>query len=110
MLLNEKPMHGYQLATTMEEKGLVIQGRFKTGSLYTILNRMEEYGLLTSSHEESEEGRTRRTYTITEEGRQRLKTGLEYMLRRKRLLDQMDQYYRRHFHDPQPNEGEEQDV
>ncbi|TRO54218.1 hypothetical protein E2P71_04735, partial [Candidatus Bathyarchaeota archaeon] len=83
-------------------------GRFRTGSVYTILNRMEEYGLLVSSQEESEEGRTRRIYEITEEGRERLKTGLEYMLLRKRFLDQMEEYYRRHFQEPQPN-GEMKD-
>jgi len=108
LILNEEPMHGYQLISTMEERGLVREGRFRTGSVYTILNRMEEYGLLVSSQEESEEGRTRRIYEITEEGRERLKTGLEYMLLRKRFLDQMEEYYRRHFQEPQPD-GEMKD-
>ena len=98
-------MYGYQLISTMEERGLVRKGRFRTGSIYTILNRMEENGMLRSSHEESDEGRTRRIYEITEEGRGRLKVGLEYMLRRKRFLDQIDEYYQRHFQESQPNGG-----
>jgi len=40
MLLNEKPMHGYQLAEELQTRGYVREGRFKTGSPYTILNRM----------------------------------------------------------------------
>jgi len=110
LLLNEEPMHGYQLISTMEERGLVREGRFRTGSVYTILNRMEEYGLLRSSHGESDAGRTRRVYEITEEGRGHLKTGLEYMLRRKRVLDHMEDYYRRHFPEPQPDRDKEDDV
>ncbi|HUV34150.1 MAG TPA: PadR family transcriptional regulator [Candidatus Desulfaltia sp.] len=110
LLLNEEPMHGYQLISTMEERGLVKEGRFKTGSVYTILNRMEENGLLRSSHEESDAGRTRRIYEITGEGRGHLKTGLEYMLRRKRFLDHMEEYYRRHFPEPQPDRGKEDDA
>ena len=96
-MLNEEPMHGYQLNEVLEERKLVREGRFKTGSLYTILNRMEEKGILTSAQEESEEGRPRRVYSITPEGRTHLRQGLEYMLRRKRILDEMERYYREHF-------------
>jgi DNA-binding PadR family transcriptional regulator len=109
LLLNEEPTHGYQLISEMEKRGLVLEGRFRTGSIYTILNRMEENGLLSSSHGESDAGRTRRIYEITGEGRGHLKTGLEYMLRRKRFLDQMEEYYGRHFPEPQPD-GDKDDV
>ena len=97
LLLNEDPMHGYQLAEELQSRGYVREGRFKTGSLYTILNRMEEKGSLTSSQEESESGRPRRVYSITEDGKLHLKNGLQYMLRRKRFLDEMEKYYRKHF-------------
>ena len=72
LLLNEKPMHGYQLAEELQTRGYVREGRFKTGSLYTILNRMEHKGSLTSTHEESESGRPRRVYSITQEGKKYL--------------------------------------
>ncbi|TFH19400.1 PadR family transcriptional regulator [Candidatus Bathyarchaeota archaeon] len=107
MLLNEKPMHGYQLNEVLEERKLVIEGRFRTGSLYTILNRMEEKGVLNSTQEESDEGRSRRVYSITPMGRTHLKQGLEYMLRRKRFLEEMEQYYNRYFPDAQDN-GEQE--
>ena len=61
----EKPTYGYQLIEDMESKGYVKPGRFKTGSIYTILNRMEHRGLLSSKKEKSEEGRIRRVYSIT---------------------------------------------
>ena len=99
LLLNEERMHGYQLAEELQTRGYVREGRFKTGSLYTILNRMEDKGSLTSTHEESESGRPRRVYSITEDGKLHLKNGLQYMLRRKQFLDEMEQYYRKHFPD-----------
>ncbi|MCJ7730805.1 PadR family transcriptional regulator [Candidatus Bathyarchaeota archaeon] len=102
-----KPMHGYQLNEVLEERKLVIEGRFRTGSLYTILNRMEEKGVLNSTQEESDEGRSRRVYSITPMGRTHLKQGLEYMLRRKRFLEEMEQYYNRYFPDAQDN-GEQE--
>lgn len=109
MLLNEKPMHGYQLNEELEKRSLVREGRFKTGSLYTILNRMEEKGVLSSNQEESDEGRPRRVYSITSEGRSHLKQGLEYMLRRKRFLDELERYYVRYFSEAQVN-GEKKDA
>jgi DNA-binding PadR family transcriptional regulator len=90
-------MHGYQLNEELEKRGLVREGRFKTGSLYTILNRMEKKDTLKSHHEESDEGRPRRVYEITELGRSRLRRGLEHMLMRKRLLDELEKYYNKHF-------------
>ena len=109
MLLNEKPMHGYQLNEELEKRKLVREGRFKTGSLYIILNRMEEKGVLSSTQEESDEGRPRRVYSITSEGKAHLKQGLEYMLRRKRFLDDVERYYVRYFPEAQVD-GENEDV
>ena len=109
LLLNEEPMHGYQLAEELQTRGYVREGRFKTGSLYTILNRMENKGSLTSTHMESESGRPRRVYSITEDGKLHLKNGLQYMLRRKQFLDEMEQYYKRHFPDAD-TDGEQKNA
>jgi DNA-binding PadR family transcriptional regulator len=97
LLINETPMHGYQLIEELEERGYVSHGRFKTGSVYTILNRMEAHGDLTSSIKQSEAGRERRVYSITKDGETRLKRGLEYMLKRKKFLDELEKYYLKHF-------------
>ena len=109
LLINEEPMHGYQLNEVLEKRKLVKKNRFKTGSLYTILNRMEEKEILTSHQEESDEGRTRRVYQITETGKTQLKQGLEYMLRRKQFLDEMEKYYNKHFPETQVN-GEKENA
>lgn len=109
LLLNEEPMHGYQLADELQSRGYVREGRFKTGSLYTILNRMEQRGILTSTQEESESGRPRRVYSVTEDGRGYLKQGLQYMLRRKRFLDEMEKYYRKYFPESASN-GEKENA
>lgn len=103
LVINEEPMHAYQLSEELEKRGLVRKDRFKTGSLYTILNRMEEKGILSSQQEESEEGRPRRVYSITETGKTHLKNGLEHMLRRKRLLDELERYYQKYFPETQGN-------
>jgi DNA-binding PadR family transcriptional regulator len=99
-------MHGYQLIEELEEKRYVRRGRFKTGSIYTILNRMEKHGDLTSTIESSKVGRERRVYNITEQGRNKLQRGLEYMLRRKRFLDELEKYYQKHFADKDILTGE----
>jgi DNA-binding PadR family transcriptional regulator len=97
-------MHAYHLVMDMEERGYVRMGRFKTGSIYTILNRMEKHGLLLSKQEESESGRTRRVYSATSKGRTALKVGLEHMLRRKKILDELSDYYTRHFQNKKPSD------
>jgi len=77
----------------MESKGYVTPGRFKTGSIYTILSRMEHKGLLSSNQEKSEVGRTRRVYSITPKGTEILKRGLEDVLRRKKIMDKILKFY-----------------
>ena len=104
VLLNEKPKHGYALIDEIEQRKFVERGRFKTGSIYTILNRMEKNGLLKSIEEMSNEGRTRRVYGITKTGRDKLKLGLEHMLWRKKLLDELERYYKDHFGENVPNQ------
>jgi DNA-binding PadR family transcriptional regulator len=93
----EKPAHGYQLIEDMESEGYVKPGRFKTGSIYTILNRMEHRGFLSSSQEKSEEGRPRRVYYITPKGTEILKRGLKGILRRKNIINKLTKFYQRHF-------------
>ncbi len=96
-LLDEEPMHGYQLMEELEDRGYVRSGRFETGSVYTILNRMEARGLLSSTKGTSEAGRVRRIYSITPAGRDALKRGLERIIRQKKVMDDLAEYYREHY-------------
>ena len=93
----EGPTHGYHLIEEMETRGYVAHGRFKTGSIYTILNRMEHRGLLASRQEKSVEGRIRRVYSITPIGTAILKRGLEGVIRRKKIMDELADFYHEHF-------------
>ena len=98
-VLHESPMHGYKLIESMESRGYVQSGRFETGSVYTILHRMEKRGLLSSVKSEAETGRVRRVYSITDAGIEALRQGLQGVLTRKEIFDELADYYDRHFGD-----------
>lgn len=70
-LLCEEEMHGYRILQEMQSRS---EGRYTLleGTLYLILMRMEEENLLTSRAELVGKKRTRRYYTVTERGKQRL--------------------------------------
>ncbi|WP_181768121.1 PadR family transcriptional regulator [Streptomyces albidus (ex Kaewkla and Franco 2022)] len=63
--------YGYEIARRLDEAGL---GRIKGGTLYPVLNRLEESGLLEAEFRATERGPGRRYYRLTEEGRSALKT------------------------------------
>ena len=105
-MLHESPMHGYQLVETLEDRKYVKPGRFETGSVYTILNRMDHRGLLTSNKEKGSTGRPRRVYTITGEGEVLLKRGLENIISQKSMMDELANYYSRVFRDSIPRSEE----
>jgi len=96
-LLDEKPMHGYQLMEELNRRGLAQPDRIEPAAIYTALRRMEHRGLLTSQWEEKEAGPDRRIYTLTEEGRRVLKQGLEMMKLQKAVLDDLTSYYDAHY-------------
>jgi len=108
-ILYEKPMHGYQLLEEIEERS---NGWYKLepGSIYTILRRMEERGLLVSKWEEVEGGLDRRVYKLTSEGVEALKMGLTSIIKRKRLFEDLINFYYKNFEKPGKDEGEKGNV
>src|SRR5580692_12930764 len=66
-----EPRHGYGIVGEVEE---LSQGRvkLKIGSLYGVLERLAAGGLIEPDREEAHDGRLRRYYRLTEEGRQAL--------------------------------------
>jgi DNA-binding PadR family transcriptional regulator len=66
LLLDERPMHGYELMTELESRS---DGRWRPspGAMYPALGRMEEHGLV-----ESEEIDGKKQFQLTDTGRQRL--------------------------------------
>lgn len=67
LLLGENSSHGYELIDEMRELGM---DRADPGGLYRALRAMEQEGLVASWWEESQAGPARRSYTLTEDGRQ----------------------------------------
>ena len=73
--LRDGPKHGYQIGTDVESEsnGLF---RFKHGTLYPILHRLESERMIKGSWSTSE-GRRRKVYRLTSRGRSRLRGGTD---------------------------------
>jgi PadR family transcriptional regulator PadR len=70
-LLEYQPMYGYQIVRELEVKS---QGyfKFKEGTLYPALHRLEKSGLISSQWQMLPNGRQRRYYNITAKGQTKL--------------------------------------
>ena len=68
-LISQQPMYGYQIIKELETKS---QGyfKFKEGTLYPALHRLEKAGLLSGKWQMLPNGRHRRYYHITAKGYQ----------------------------------------
>lgn len=76
--LADAPKHGYAL---MQEVEAISGGRvrLRTGTLYGALDRLLQQGLIAIDSEEIVDGRMRRTYALSEPGREVLETEAERM-------------------------------
>ena len=70
-LLEEKDMYGYEMIETLEKKSNNIF-QLKAGTLYPLLHSLEEKGCLTV-YEDFVNGKTRKYYSLTKEGKKYLK-------------------------------------
>ncbi|MEU4348525.1 PadR family transcriptional regulator [Streptomyces sp. NPDC023838] len=61
--------YGYEISKTLAAAGL---GEIKGGTLYPVLNRLEEAGLAVGEFRAAERGPGRRYYRLTEEGHRAL--------------------------------------
>lgn len=64
--LTERERYGYELSQRLEAAGL---GRIKGGTLYPLLARLEEAGLVGNRWEPGEQGPGRKYYALTPAGR-----------------------------------------
>lgn len=69
-LLSEKDMYGYEMIETLRERSQNVF-EMKAGTLYPLLHTLEEKGLLTV-YEQEVNGKVRKYYSITKEGRKTL--------------------------------------
>lgn len=90
LLIAEEPSHGYDLLVRLEPLGL---GMIDAGGLYRTLRAMEREGLVSSAWETSEAGPARRTYSLTEEGKDWLHAWAGALRESRRLLTRyLDRY------------------
>jgi PadR family transcriptional regulator, regulatory protein PadR len=66
--LSREPRHGYQAALEIEQRSGGYF-RFNHGTLYPILHRLEQDGLIAGGWTDPQEGRARKEYALTEAGR-----------------------------------------
>lgn len=66
-LVIEKPRHGYELEQTIEQRGIRQWANLAFSSIYYVLSRLEQRGLIAGS--EPERAKSRRVFTATDAGR-----------------------------------------
>ncbi|ADJ41926.1 PadR family transcriptional regulator [Amycolatopsis mediterranei S699] len=67
----ERPMHPYEMATVLKERGKDADMPIKWGSLYTVVANLEKYGFIEAVESVKDGGRPERTvYRITPAGRE----------------------------------------
>jgi DNA-binding PadR family transcriptional regulator len=80
-LLNERPMHPYEMKVLMEERGHEEVIKLKGGSLYDTVDRLEKLGFI-KSREPSREGRRpeRTVYALTDTGRDEVQAWMRELI------------------------------
>jgi DNA-binding PadR family transcriptional regulator len=71
--LQERPMHPYEMASTMRHRGKEHSIKLNYGSLYTVVDNLAKHGLIEAVGAQRESGRPERTvYRLTDAGRAEL--------------------------------------
>src|SRR5262249_60377835 len=79
--LYERPMHPYEMATTMRERGKEQSIKLNYGSLYTVVDNLAKHGLIEAGEAHREGRRPERTvYRITDAGRAELAGWMSQLL------------------------------
>ncbi|MBN1193687.1 MAG: PadR family transcriptional regulator [Coriobacteriia bacterium] len=84
--LTRSEAHGYDLVRTVEE---ITQGEVvpDAGGIYRVLRRLEADGVVSSHWEEGAAGPQRRSYRLTDDGRELLKHWMGHLEERRRSLE-----------------------
>jgi DNA-binding PadR family transcriptional regulator len=89
-VLEAGPSYGYQIIQDLNAlgDGLLAMGE---GTVYPVLHRMEERGLIVAAWRVSEAGRRRKYYRITPRGRKSMAENQAQWLGLRRLMDRVHQ-------------------
>jgi DNA-binding PadR family transcriptional regulator len=70
VLLGERPMHPYEIARVLRQRGKEHSIKINYGSLYTVVQNLEKHGFVTVADVQRQGNRPERTlYGLTDEGR-----------------------------------------
>jgi len=79
--LHERPMHPYEMASTMRERGKEHSIKLNYGSLYTVVDNLTKHGLIEAIEARREGRRPERTvYQLTDTGRAELDDWMSELL------------------------------
>ena len=92
LLLSKEPTHGYGL---MEGLAKHCGERVDVGDLYRTLRRMEHDGWVSSAWDRETNGRDKRVYTITKEGRAFLKHAVASLKQTDKLIHHLFSGYQK---------------
>jgi PadR family transcriptional regulator, regulatory protein PadR len=91
LLLRERPGHGYDLLERLP--AVTGETRVDVGNLYRVLRTLEEQGLVASAWDESVPGPAKRTYELTDAGREGLERWVAALTETR---DRIDRFLDRH--------------
>ncbi|WP_326567513.1 PadR family transcriptional regulator [Amycolatopsis rhabdoformis] len=79
--LLERPMHPYEMASVLQERGKDNDMKIKWGSLYTVVGNLEKHGFIAAVESVRDGGRPERTvYQLTDAGRAELEDWVAELL------------------------------
>jgi len=79
-LLGEQPRHGYDIERVINERGMREWTEIGFSSIYYLLKKLGQEGLIEGQLEKSEHGPARKVYHLTPAGRRALRTGVLHAL------------------------------
>ena len=90
-VVSQKRTYGYEIILHLNQKGSALFQNIKEGTLYPVLYRLEDAGLVTSELSSPQKGGRvgKKYYQITAQGRKVLKDMSEFWQRYKTCLDQL---------------------
>ncbi len=88
-----KPSYGYELIQSIQRYGFV-EGQAPPGMIYRHLRQLEEDGLVSSEWETEGAGPAKRTYRLTQEGKEMLAIWVDYMEKQAETLSAFVKQYR----------------
>ncbi len=84
-LLNQKPMHGYQLYHEIERTRMEFWAQVNLASIYNTLNRLEQRKMIEPKREKPGRMPERSVYRITKKGKEKLASLVEQTLKDNRI-------------------------